>query len=123
MNSLLSKLSKTVFMFGQLKNYLDINVFKVGFFSVFHTHKSHGVILWGNSSYVMKVFITKKKLIRILFGVSLEEHCKSFFSNLQIMLLPFVYIYFSLLEIHKNKHEFITHSPLHSYPRRKKILF
>lgn len=47
-----------------------------------------------------------------------RAHCKPLFKKLNIMPLPSLYLYRTLIEIHKNKDRFLNHSNLHNYPTR-----
>lgn len=117
--TLLQKLSKNLYVFRQLKKCLNLEVLRMAYFSLFHSHITYGILLWGNSSHAIKIFILQKKLVRIISDVSMREHCKPLFVNLKIMSLPSLFIYYTVLEIHKNRHKFTTPSQLHSYPTRR----
>nr|CAH7765842.1 unnamed protein product [Callosobruchus chinensis] len=62
----------------------------------------YGLNIWGSSSEATRVFKIQKKAIRIIMGLGFRDSCRSSFSELQIMPLPSVYMYVSLLEIRKN---------------------
>ncbi|KAG8299986.1 hypothetical protein J6590_108341 [Homalodisca vitripennis] len=63
-----------------------------------------------------------KKAIRILKNVSKQESCSPFFKELQIMTLPSLYIYCSLLDVKENLNSFINRQDVHTHCTRKKYL-
>jgi hypothetical protein len=49
-----------------VKHSLPIETLKLIYFAHVHTITNYGVIFWGNSSHMNKVFILQKKIIRII---------------------------------------------------------
>lgn len=117
-NQVCSKLSSQLFLLRQLKHSVSADSLRVAYFSLFHAHITYGILLWGNSSQSHKVFKYQKKAIRVLAGVSLRESCRPHFKHNKIMPLPAIYIYYTLLEIHRNKKSLQTHSDIHHYNTR-----
>lgn len=117
-NNITSKLAKHLYIFRRLKSILHLEALKTAYFGLFHSVLVYGVVLWGNSAHAHKAFGVQKKVIRIICSAKYNEHCKPLFKQLQIMPLPSLYIYKTLLEIHKNKNNYRTHSHLHNYPTR-----
>ena len=83
-----------------------------------HTILSYGIIFWGNSTNVNKLFILQKKIVRILSNLGSKGSCKKAFKNLEIMTLHSQYIYSLILFTIDNKHLFTSNSEIHNYSTR-----
>lgn len=117
-NLLTKKLASATFALRRLSNLLHISSLVSAYYSLVHSHLSYGVLLWGNSSSAIKAFRSQKKAIRVIAKAGYFDHCKPIFQRFRIMPLPTLYIYYQLLEIHKNKELFILNSDVHTYPTR-----
>ena len=85
------------------------------YFSLFHSKLGYAVVLWGNSHHSLKTFRLQKKIVRILVNVNFRERCQPIFIEQGIMPLPSIYIYYSLIEIHRDVYNFSTHSDFHEH--------
>lgn len=119
---LCKKLSSHIFLLRQLKNILSNNMLLIAYYSTYHTFLSYGIILWGNSAVAIRVFKLQKKAVRIIANVGFRDHCKPLFKKYGIMPLPTLYIYYSLLEIHKNASTFNKNCDIHKYQTRSSNL-
>ena len=73
----------------------------------------------GKFKSCLKNFSTAKKSTRVIAGINNPStHCQPLFLKFGIMPLPSLYIYFSVIEIHKNISNFNTQSDTHSYSTR-----
>lgn len=113
------KLSSKIFLLRQLRRHLSLETLKASYFSLFHSHISYAIILWGNSCHTIKIFRLQKKAIRIIVNAGYRAHCRPLFISLGIMPLPCLFIYFSLLDIHKNVDSFERNSNFHNYRTRR----
>ena len=112
------KLSSTIFLLRKLKNFLIVDVLKNTYFSLFHSRLSYAIVLWGNSHHAQKVFRQQKKAVRIIANADFTEPCQRLFTKLGIMPLPSLFIYHSLMEIHKDISNLNTHSDYHNHNTR-----
>lgn len=115
---LTKKLASLTFLFRNLREFLSLQVLKMAYFSLFHSHLSYGVALWGNSADAVKIFRQQKKVIRVIMRAQWRAHCRPFFRQLGVMPLPCVYVYFMLLEIHRVRSSLPVNSDYHSYGTR-----
>lgn len=115
---LCATLSSTIYLFRRLKNICQVPVLRMAYFALFHSHLNYGILLWGNSTHVTKIFILQKKIVRIIANVSPTHSCKNLFIELRIMTLPCLYIYATLLEIHTNQDKYPRNSDIHSHNTR-----
>jgi hypothetical protein len=82
---------------------------------------SYGIILWGNSSYTMKLFRIQKKIIRIMIELKNRESCRESFKEMKILSSCSQYIYSMRLYILNNIHLFIRNTEVHYIVTRKKV--
>lgn len=116
--SISQKLCSTLFLLRQLTYITNTVTLKTAYFSLFHSVISYGVLIWGNSAHAIKIFRLQKRAIRIIAKVGYREHCRPLFKNLKIMPLPSLYVYVVILEIHKNKSKYPSHSDIHGHDTR-----
>lgn len=117
-----NKISSYIFLLRQLKKYINVKTLLSAYYALIQSHITYGVVLWGNSTHYYKIFILQKRAIRIIAGANYQDHCKPLFLKFGIMPLPCLYVYYSVLEIHKHKNTFSTHSDCHSYETRSSNL-
>ena len=73
----------------------------------------------GKFKSCLKIFRLQKRALRVIAGINNSStQCQSLFLKFGIMSLPSLYIYFSVIEIHKNISNFNTQSDTHSYRTR-----
>nr|CAH7713658.1 unnamed protein product [Callosobruchus chinensis] len=119
---LCNKLSTVLYILRKLKQSLDVHVLRTVYYALFHSKMQYGLNIWGASSEATRVFKMQKKAIRIIMGLGFRDSCRSSFSELQIMPLPSVYMYVSLLEVRKNLANLTLQSDLHTIGTRNSHL-
>lgn len=115
---LCSKLSSAIFILRQLSPCLERNTLRIAYFALFHSRLLYGTIFWGNSSRVNKIFILQKAAVRLLANAPFGSHCRELFKEFGILPVPCIFIYESLLLIHKKINSFSSHSDIHQYNTR-----
>lgn len=91
---------------------------KCFYFAHFHSVLQYGIVLWGGSASVDRVFVLQKAAVRLMAGVTYREHCRPLFTKLQILTLPCVLILECLLYIKNNGIHFITQAQQHAHDTR-----
>jgi hypothetical protein len=80
----------------------------------------YGIIFAGNSSNSRKIFTLQKKIISVMVGEHPRTPCRSLFKNLEILPVPYLYI-FSLTNFFVNNQENVQINPsVHSINTRYK---
>ena len=99
-------LCKKLDRFVYVINKIRLTVSKEAACSAYHGYVSsllrYGIILWGNSVDVEKVFRIQKKCIRSLCGANYLDSCKPLFKKMRILPLPSLYIYEMCLFVKRN---------------------
>lgn len=117
-DSLCKKLSTQLYVLRKLKETLSPHLLLTTYHALFHSHLSYGVLLWGISSQSIRVFRLQKRAIRLIENAGFTDHCKPLFVKFKILPIPSLYIFHTLLEIHKNKNLYQLQSELHNYSTR-----
>lgn len=115
---LCSKLSSQIFCLKQLSRSLPSGILRTVYFAIIHSHLTCGITLWGNSNAANRLFILQKAAVRSIEGAPYGTSCLPLFKKFQIMPLPCIYIFHSLLQIHRGLNKFQTHSDVHAYNTR-----
>jgi hypothetical protein len=93
------------------------------YYAYIHSILSYGIIFWGRSSNVSKLFILQKRIIRIITNTGVRESCREAFKNMEIMTLYSRYIFSLILFAVKNKNLFTPNSEIHTYKTRNYLDF
>jgi hypothetical protein len=72
LNYLLHMLSSVCFLM-KLSHVLNIQTLRTVYFAYFHRLVNYGLIFWGYTSSVHKLFPTQKKMLRTVLGISSKE--------------------------------------------------
>jgi hypothetical protein len=79
------------------------------YFAYFHSIIKYGIIFWDNSFNSKKIFILKKKSVRIVAGVRSRNSCRGLFKRSKILPLPHEYT-ISLMNFNGNNQDFQTNT-------------
>lgn len=89
---LLNKMSSFIYALQHLKRVTDFRTALTAYYAYAYSRLCYGVIFWGNSCDVDKVFILQKKCIRILTNIDQMESCRPFFIKHKILTVTSIYI-------------------------------
>jgi hypothetical protein len=81
---------------SHIYSYIHLCTLRTIYYAYIHSILSYGIIFWGRSSSVNKLFILQKKIVRLITNSRVRESCREAFKNRQIMTLYSQYI-FSLI--------------------------
>lgn len=113
-----TNLSKKTYAIRQIKNRVGIDAAVIAYHSLFHSAMTYGLINWGTSVHIQKIFLIQKRAIRAITGVSQRESCKLFFIKLKILTLPSAIIFCNLVYIKENIHLYTKNGNSHEYTTR-----
>jgi hypothetical protein len=80
----------------------------------------YGIVFWGNSYNLNKVFLLQKRILGIMLGLSCRSSCKFWFKKLDILTVPCLYIFSLAMFVINNPSYFQTNTSLHSIDTRQK---
>jgi hypothetical protein len=104
----------------RLSPILNIQTLRTVYFAYFCSLVNYGIIFWGNTSSMCKVFLTQKRILRIMLGISPQSFCSKWFKKLEILPIPSLYICSLMLFLVDNMHYFQTNSSVHDINTRYK---
>jgi hypothetical protein len=95
MDQLLQKLSTVCFIMRRLVHVLHTDIHRTVHFAYFHSLVKYGIVFWGNSTHMERVFLLQKRILRIMMGLGLRCPCKELFKNIDILRVPCLYFFFN----------------------------
>lgn len=116
--NVVEKLSTACFVMRQIRDTVSAEVLRCAYFGLVQSILSYGLIFWGNSAHIDKVFVMQKKIIRCMMRVHPQTHCKPLFINLSIMTVPSLFIFNLALNIKKQNNQFQRNNNIHNYHTR-----
>jgi hypothetical protein len=89
------------------------------YFAYLQSIMIYGTILWGNSSYSVKLFSIQKRVIEIIKGLKSRDSCRNSFREMKILPLCSQYVYFLMQHVVNNGHLYIKNSEIHKIGTRQ----
>ena len=89
-NHLRTKLSRSIYVMNSVKHLLPTECLRLLYYSMFYTHLTYGMVLWGNSmaeSNQNKIMKLQKKAVRIVGKAKYNAHTDPIFANLKLLKL------------------------------------
>ena len=83
-----SKLSRAVYTLNRVKHILPTDCMKTLYYSLFHSHLTYGLLLWGpniSAELSNKVFLKQKRVIRIVHNAKYNAHTNILFKSSKIL--------------------------------------
>jgi hypothetical protein len=106
-----TKLCSACYALSNLKRIVPQSTLQTIYYAYIHSILSYGIIFWGRSSNVSKLFILQKRIIRIINNTGVRESCREAFKNMEIMTYS-QYIFSSILFAVKNKNLFTSNNEI-----------
>jgi len=113
-----TKLNSACYTLRNLKHIVPQSILRTIYYAYIRSILSYGIIFWGRSSNVNKLFILQKKMIRIITNNGVRESCREAFKEMEIMTLYSQYFFSLILFTVNNKHLFIANKEIHDYKTR-----
>jgi hypothetical protein len=109
-----SKLNSACYVITSLKSVISTTNLRTIYVSYVHPIIRHGIMFWGNSSYISYIFKLQKRAIRMIMKVGNGISRRGLFKKLNILSVYSQYILpLSLFEV-KNIEEFSVNSEVHT---------
>ena len=83
-NELSKKLSRTIGIFYKIRHFVPLEILKILYYSLFFSFVSYGISVWGftHKTYVQKIYLTQKKIIKVMTFSEKTDHSNPLFSRL-----------------------------------------
>lgn len=115
---LCKKLAVKNFLTTQLKSTVTTETLKVFYFGCINSVLSYGIVCWGGSSYLQKVFVWQKRIIRNMFNMQYNASCRSIFGQHGILTIYSIYILECVCFVKNNMDKFVTCGKISKYSTR-----
>ena len=119
-DSLSKKLSSIIYAVKNVKYNINLEAALISYHALFHSTMTYGIINWGTSCCIQKIFTLQKRAIRTLAGVPYRDSCKPWFRKLSILTLPSAIIYYNLIYVKNNLDKFNTSMEYHDHLTRSR---
>lgn len=119
-NLLAKKIGQYAYALRIIANTISRSSAKLAYYAYVHSRIQYGMIFWGNSSDVKRIFILQKKCVRDIYNLTQSDSCKPVFIKEQILTLYSVLIIEAVKFIMENKSFFQHCDKQHNYSTRFK---
>lgn len=116
---LCKKLSSMCFLIYRLAQVSTKNVMLSYYYAGIYSRIKYGILFWGCSHHILRIFRLQKKAVRTIAGVSKFTTCRNIFREFNLLTVPCIYILEILLFVKQNMDKFVTNNSYHSYNTRK----
>lgn len=99
---LCNNLAKYVYALGVISQMTDIQTAMMAYHSYVGSRIRYGIVFWGSSVDIHKVFVIQKRILRRILKISCLESCKGLFKAHRILTLHSLYIYESVMFVCRN---------------------
>ena len=92
-NIVKKRISRSFYAINKAKHVLNRKHLTILYYSLVYSYLTYGIIIWGSAydTYLSKLIITQKKIIRAMTGASYKAHTEPLFKQLNILKLPDLY--------------------------------
>lgn len=112
------KLNKACYSIRVLSKYMNLISLKIVYYANFDSALRYGIIFFGNSVNIEKLFVIQKRTLRTMLKIKPLETCRGKFKKNKLLTLCGIYIQECLLYFFKNKQLFSDYEPQHNYNTR-----
>ncbi|KAK9877197.1 hypothetical protein WA026_016945 [Henosepilachna vigintioctopunctata] len=102
-DQLCRRLNSAYYAIYRIKKSLPVDTLLSVYYGLFYAHMDYNIILWGNSVDVGRVFLSQKRVVRLMFNLGPRESCKKSFVDKNMLTAPSLYIFRCLLYIRENE--------------------
>jgi hypothetical protein len=117
-----NKLNRFVFALRRLRNTVSVEAAITAYHGYVSSVLSYGLILWGNSVDVDRVFKIQKKCVRAVCNARIDDSCIPLFKKLNILPLPCLYIRDVCVFVCNNQSHFKTRGEIRDRQTRQKVM-
>ena len=117
-DSLCTTVSRSCFALSVIAQNVNIMAAIAAYHAYVHSKIRYGVIFWGGSSDVLRVFVAQKRCLRMIFNLKHRESCKPIFINEGIQTVISTYILEAVMFVKNNQDLFIDQVRNHTHDTR-----
>lgn len=121
-DGLCRKLRSQCYGLNFMSHHCSKDILRTLYFANIHSHLKYGILNWGNSTNMHRVFILQKYAIRIIASLKMRDSCRDSFRNLKILTVPSIYVMEACCYVFTNKHVLLSNNSKHNYETRGRDL-
>ena len=106
-DKLCNKLATALFGVRSLRGVVNTESIKMFYYAYVESRIRYGIVFWGRSSHVGRVFKMQKKIVRCMYNKPQTASCRPLFKESNIMTLASLYIYEIMMFCRKNTDAFL----------------
>ena len=105
-NLLQSKISILTGIMYRIRNYVNMDCLRQIYQTLIHPHLLYCTAIWGGAykTYLDSLFITQKKLMRIMSFKNRYDHTNDIYRDLRVLKLPDILYLQTMIFVHKSIH-------------------
>lgn len=101
-----------------LKSYVTPEILLNIYYGTVQSVISYNVVVWGQATDVVRVFVAQKRIIRLIFNIQNRESCRNAFKQRGIFTVASLFLYKLLSRMHTRRAALPKHHDFHSYNTR-----
>jgi hypothetical protein len=117
--NLSKKLNSAYYLLSTVKHSLSTEVLKSVYYAYFFSYVSYCIVVWGSSPLLNDIFRLQKKIVRSMCNVHYRSHCRPLFKKLDLLTVPSIYIFCTLVFTRENLSLFSNNKCYHEHNTRK----
>ncbi|KAK9874933.1 hypothetical protein WA026_005750 [Henosepilachna vigintioctopunctata] len=118
------KLNSAFYAINRIKDCLHLNYVMEVYYALVYSHITYNILLWGNSADSRRIFISQKRILRMIFKLKPRDSCRLLFIEKEILTTPCIYIYKCLMHVKLHEKRFTKLNSFHCYnTRHTELLF
>lgn len=107
-DELCSALARSCYAIYKIRDTVSFHVLKTFYFAYVQSRLSYGIIFWGSSAFLQRLFVMQKRILRCMLFISSRTSCRGYFADAEILTLPGLYVYRLLVFYRENQQLFPT---------------
>lgn len=119
-NIIIQRINKYGFLIRTLRHTVPLRVLLNIYYAYVESCLRYGIVIWGGSSHVARLFTAQKRCVRAILGAGPRTHCKSIFQELNILTVYDVCVIESVLFLKKHPELFHENISGHEYNTRSR---
>ena len=88
MNAVVKSINTACFAIVRLRDALDRSALLSVYYALVHSYLNYAICLWGSATNINRVFVSQKRIIRLIFGLNSRDSCRSYFKMFRILNVP-----------------------------------
>lgn len=111
-------LNSSFYAILKLKQSVPVTTLREVYFAMVHSHISYNIMLWGKAVEINRIFVSQKRILRLIFNLASRESCRETFKSQRILTIYSIYILKCAVFVYNNPNIFSKNNEQHNYSTR-----